>query len=73
MHILFDMRNLFLLLVISLHLVDLVFVLGFHVCTIVTTIVDQFFLHRKVHYVCADAIHEVRGVGCNNEDMVVGG
>ena len=61
------------LLVVRLHLVDLVFVLGFHVCAIVTTIVDQFFLHRKVHYVRADAIHEVCGVGCNNEDVVVGG
>ena len=65
------MRNLFLLLVIGLHLIHLVLLLGFDICGVIAVIVNQFLLHRKIHDIRANRVHKILRMRCDDEDMVV--
>lgn len=71
--VLLDVSDFLLLFVICLHLVDLVLLLGLHVCGVITAVVDELLFHGKVHDVGADRVHEVLRVGCDDENVVVGG
>lgn len=68
---LFDVQDFFLLLVVRLHLVHFVFLLCSHVHSVVTRVVDQFLLGRQIHDVRTDRVHEILGVRCDNEDVVI--
>lgn len=71
--LLFDVSNLVLLFSIRFHLVDLVLGLCADVGGVVTGIVDHLLFYSEIHDVCADGVHEILGVGGDDEDVVVGG
>ena len=70
-HVLLDVRDFLLLLVVRLHLIDLVLTLGPDIGGIVTSVVHHLFLGREIHDVRADAVHEILRMRGDDEDMVV--
>ena len=69
--VLLDVGDFVLLLLVRLHLVHLVFLLRPDVDRVITTIVHQLLLHRQVHDVRADGIHEILRMTRQDQDMVV--
>ena len=72
-HVLLDMGDFLLLLRVRLHLVDFVLLLCLNVRGIITGIVSEFLLQREVHDVRAYGIHEILGVGGDDEYVIIGG
>lgn len=64
-----NVGDFFLLLLVSLHLVDLVFGLCSDIGRVVTTVVDHLLLGSQVHDVGTDFIHEIGRV--RGKDLLV--
>jgi hypothetical protein len=64
--------NFILLLLVRFHLVDLVLLLCPDISRVVASVVRKFLLWRQIHDVRADGVHEILGVGRDDENVVVG-
>lgn len=67
------MSNLILLFVVCFHLVHLVFLFRFDVGGVITAVVNQLLLHGEIHDMCTNRVEKVLRVGCDDENVVVGG
>lgn len=67
------MCDLLLLLMIRLHQIYFVFGFCSDICRVITTIVHEFLLHRQIHDVRTDGVHEILRMRGEDEDMIVCG